>query len=162
GGVDEHAVEVAEDAFYAHASASRVWALRGSTRAARRAMPVTATTTSPSPIASDDAAVETKPITGGPLRNPSQPMLDTAATPADGAAGEARPAARKVIGTMVERPAPRTAQPRTAVTGVCVISAAVSPAAPSVAPARTRVRAPKRSTRPSPASRPDAIAPEKA
>src|SRR5919204_4491885 len=107
-------------------------------------MPVTAAPPSASPIASDDVAVDTKPITGGPLRKPSQPMLDTAATPADGAAGDACPAARKVIGTMVERPAPSTAQPATAVTGVRVSSAAASPAAPSVAPARTSVRGPKR------------------
>jgi hypothetical protein len=99
---------------------------------------------------------------GGPVRNPSQPSVETAATPEAGASGVARAAARKTFGTTVAKPSPSVAKPRIPSVVVRASSAIVSTTTASAVNARSGRVAPHRRAVRSPPSRPRTMAAENA
>ena len=69
-----------------------------------------------------------RPITGGPLTKPIQPMAETAAIALPGVIPATRPAALKAVGTTRPTPSPSAASPARAATGAPTASAIAIPA----------------------------------
>ena len=103
-------------------------------------------------------ALAAKPIAGGPARNPSQPIVETAAIPTPGGTPAVDPAARNTTGTMTPTPAPMTAKPASAAGVEPTTSASPRPVAASRPPPRASASGPRLLFRRSPTTRLVAIA----
>ncbi len=108
------------------------------------------------------AAEAANPIAGGPARNPNQPIVETAATPALAETVAVEAAARNSTGTTTPRPAPIAANPAIATGTEPMASARPSPTVAATAPERASVTGPRRRLRRSPTVLLAVIASEKA